>query len=80
LTSEAEPAAPARDAPEADVRRLTAALEDIVALALSAGDARQRAILMHRRAVAALSGADRPQPAPPEGGPAPRDRGDRPTP
>ena len=58
---------------QADVRRLTAALEDIVALALSAGDARQRAILMHRRAVAALSGADRQPPAP-EGGAAPRDR------
>lgn len=60
MTSEAEPASSAQDSPEADVRRLTAALEDIVALALSAGDARQRAILMHRRAVAALSGADRP--------------------
>lgn len=63
MTSEAEPSAPVRDPHEADVRRLTSALEDIVALALSAGDARQRAILMHRRAVAALSGADRPQPA-----------------
>ena len=50
-----------------EVRRLTAALEDIVALALSAGDARQRTILMHRRAVAALSGADR-EPRPQEGG------------
>ncbi|MEW5929525.1 MAG: hypothetical protein AB1941_18880 [Gemmatimonadota bacterium] len=59
MTSEAEPAARASGTPEAEVRRLTAALEDIVALALSAGDARQRAILMHRRAVAALSGADR---------------------
>lgn len=48
----------------AEVRRLTAALEDIVALALSAGDARQRAGQMHRRAVAALSGADRPPKAP----------------
>ncbi len=77
MTSEAEPAARARDPFEADVRRLTAALEDIVALALSAGDARQRAILMHRRAVAALSGADRP-PAAPEGGAGTRERGDHP--
>lgn len=61
MTSEAEPGASASGTPEAEVRRLTAALEDIVALALSAGDARQRAILMHRRAVAALSGADRRQ-------------------
>ena len=76
MTSEAEPAASAQDPLRADVRRLTAALEDIVALALSAGDARQRAILMHRRAVAALSGADRAQAA--EGGSAPRDGGGRP--
>jgi hypothetical protein len=41
-----------------DVARLRAALEDVVALALSGGDARQRSALMHRRAVAALSGAD----------------------
>ncbi len=77
MTSEAEPAASLRDPFEADVRRLTAALEDIVALALSAGDARQRAIQMHRRAVAALSGADRQQAAP-EGGSAARDGGGRP--
>lgn len=58
------PAVPAdeQDRARADVLRLTAALEDIVALALSAGDARQRSILMHRRAVAALSGADRSPP------------------
>jgi hypothetical protein len=68
LTSEAEPGASAPDTPEAEVRRLTAALEDIVALALSAGDARQRAILMHRRAVAALSGADRRQAGDPAAG------------
>jgi hypothetical protein len=41
-----------------DVARLRAALEDVVALALSGGDARQRSALMHRRAIAALSGSD----------------------
>ncbi len=75
MNSEAEPAASVQDALQADVRRLTAALEDIVALALSAGDARQRAIQMHRRAVAALSGADR---ASAGGGAAPQDGSGRP--
>ena len=40
----------------AEIRRYTAALEDIVALALSNADYKERAIMMHRRAVAALSG------------------------
>ncbi len=48
----------------AELRRLTTALEDVVALALSSGDLRQRVILMQRRAAAALSGADR-EPTPP---------------
>jgi hypothetical protein len=34
---------------------LTAALEDVVALALSDADFRERSMMMHRRAVAALS-------------------------
>ena len=42
-----------------EIQRLTTALEEVVALALSAGDPKQRASLMHRRAAAALSGADR---------------------
>lgn len=49
-----------------EVQRLTSALEDIVALALSAGSPAQRAVLMHRRAVAALSGVD-PKPLPGRG-------------
>lgn len=45
------------------VRHLTAALEDVVALALSGAEYKERAIMMHRRAVAALSGPpDRPRP------------------
>lgn len=39
-------------------RRLTAALEDIVALAHSGGESRQRIAAMERRAMTALSGAD----------------------
>jgi hypothetical protein len=38
------------------VATLTDALEDVVALALSGADYKERAIMMHRRAVAALSG------------------------
>ena len=41
---------------EAQIRQYTAALEDIVTLALSSADYKERAIMMHRRAVAALSG------------------------
>jgi hypothetical protein len=41
------------------IRRYTAALEDIVTLALSNADYKERAIMMHRRAVAALSGSPR---------------------
>ena len=41
---------------ELQVRQFTAALEDIVTLALSNADYKERAIMMHRRAVAALSG------------------------
>ena len=40
------------------VRRLTVAVEDIVALAHSGGEARQRLASMERRAIAALSGTD----------------------
>lgn len=40
----------------ARVAALTAALEDVVALALSGADYKERAIMMHRRAIAALSG------------------------
>jgi hypothetical protein len=39
------------------IRHFTSALEDIVTLALSSADYKERAIMMHRRAVAALSGA-----------------------
>ena len=56
-----EPAAtPEEDAVarlEAQLRHYTAALEDIVTLALSNADYKERAIMMHRRAVAALSGS-----------------------
>ena len=48
---------------QAEIRRLSAALEDIVALAHSSGDHRERVILMQRRAIAALSGTDRKPPA-----------------
>ena len=44
------------------VRHLTSALEDVVALALSGADYKERAILMHRRAVSALSGPVPPRP------------------
>lgn len=53
-------AAPEEDAVarlEAQLRHYTAALEDIVTLALSNADYKERAIMMHRRAVAALSAA-----------------------
>lgn len=45
------------------------ALEDVVALALSGADYKERAIMMHRRAVAALSGVpvQRPRGAPDRG-------------
>lgn len=49
-----------------EVQRLTRALEDVVALAQSAGDPAQRAVLMHRRAAAALSGVG-PEPLPGRG-------------
>lgn len=42
-----------------EVGRLRAALEDIVALAHTSSEARQRLVQMERRAIAALSGADR---------------------
>ncbi len=38
-----------------EVRHLRAALEDIVAFALASADYKERAITMHRRAVAALT-------------------------
>lgn len=60
MSNEAGEPGSAGERDRAEIRRLTAALEDIVAIALSAGDARQRAGQMHRRAVAALSGTDRP--------------------
>lgn len=41
-----------------ETARLRAALKDIVALALSSGDAKQRLVQMHRRAVAELSQVD----------------------
>ena len=58
-----------------EVARLRTALEDVVALALGDADARQRAIVMQRRAIAALNGLDteradtgrRPPSAPPTG-------------
>ena len=40
---------------QAQIRLYTSALEDIVTLALSNADYKERAIMMHRRAVAALS-------------------------
>lgn len=39
----------------AQVQQLRAALEDVVAFALSSADYKNRAIMMHRRAVAALT-------------------------
>ena len=50
----------------AQVQHFTAALEDIVTLALSSADYKERAIMMHRRAVAALSGIPLPVRQPPE--------------
>jgi hypothetical protein len=55
-----EAALPAEDeliALRRQVGQYTAALEDIVTLALSNGEYKERAIMMHRRAVAALSAA-----------------------
>lgn len=62
-TGESEPEGDddARARLEARLKQLTAALEDIVTLALSSADYKERAIMMHRRAVAALT-------APPPGG------------
>ena len=52
------------DALRAQVKYFTGALEDIVTLALSNADYKERAIMMHRRAVAALSSAaGRPLPS-----------------
>ena len=44
----------------AEVRHLRSALEDIVAFALSSADHKERAVMMHRRAVAALTPPPRP--------------------
>ena len=49
-----------RERLQAQLRYLTAALEDIVTLALSSADYKERAIMMHRRAVAALSSSRPP--------------------
>jgi hypothetical protein len=46
----------------AEVRYLRSALEDIVAFALSSADHKERAVMMHRRAVAALTRPPRPDP------------------
>ena len=55
-----EPAAPSEEDAVAllhtQIRHYTTALEDIVTLALSNADYKERAIMMHRRAVAALPG------------------------
>lgn len=64
-----QPAAPEEAATEPDelerlraqVRHLHAALEDIVTLALSSADYKERAITMHRRAVIALTGQPLPR-------------------
>ena len=62
------PASPPTSVPAAEVdliaeaQRLRTALEDIVALANSAAESRARAILMQRRAIAALAGKDEPPP------------------
>ena len=53
-----EPGSRDREEAQKTVRRLTAALEDIVALAHSGGEARQRVAAMERRAMTALSGSD----------------------
>jgi hypothetical protein len=48
---------------DAELQRLKAALEDVVALALTESDPKQRVIMMQRRAIAALTGLDsRPSP------------------
>ena len=60
--AEPEAASPEEDevaALQTQIRLYTAALEDIVTLALSNADYKERAIMMHRRAVAALSGSPR---------------------
>jgi hypothetical protein len=46
----------------AEVRHLRSALEDIVAFALSSADHKERAVMMHRRAVAALTRPPHPGP------------------
>jgi hypothetical protein len=58
---EAEPEADEVERLRAQVRHLAAALEDIVTLALSSADYKERAITMHRRAVAALTGHPLPR-------------------
>jgi hypothetical protein len=63
--AEEEPSPPPGEESElarlrAEVLYLRSALEDIVAFALSSADHKERAIMMHRRAVAAL----RPPPHP----------------
>lgn len=45
----------------ARIATLTDALEDVVTLALSGADHKERAIMMHRRAVAALTGLPVPR-------------------
>lgn len=55
--SDADPAERVR-ALEEEVARLTAALKDVVALALAEAEPKHRAITMQRRAIAALSGLD----------------------
>lgn len=50
----------APESPQETAQRLTTALEDVVALAHSSGETRQRLAAMERRAMAALSGMDRP--------------------
>lgn len=46
---------------QAEVQRLKTALQDVLALAHSAGDLQQRVVMMQRRASAAFSGKDAPQ-------------------
>jgi hypothetical protein len=46
----------------AEIRHLRSALEDIVAFALSSADHKERAVMMHRRAVAALTRPPHPDP------------------
>lgn len=54
--AEAEPEESEIERLRAQVKHYSTALEDIVTLALSNADYKERAIMMHRRAVAALSG------------------------